>query len=318
MIYKKKQKQLISVILPVFNAAHYLDLSISSILNQTYSNLELLAIYDQSSDNSLEILKKFKKIDYRVKILFNKTNNLSDALNLGIYNSRGDYIARMDADDISEITRLEFQLENMTKNDSDICGSHFIRIDKNGNLIDSKLMPLRKEAVSAQLITNVPFAHGSVMIKKKFLKINHLSYCNIGRSEDYRLWIEFYEKNAKFSNVDKFLYRYRIYADSLSLKSYNQSYKDYKDIRLNFIQNNKLRIENDLKKHIKSHKILSQDEQNKLLYVVFTFCKYTKSDLFFSALRHCSLYSYLYLILRLLQRFYKFIRFFRFENFKFS
>ena len=318
MIYKKKQKQLISVILPVFNAAHYLDLTISSILNQTYSNLELLAIYDQSSDNSLEILKKFKKIDYRVKILFNKTNNLSDALNLGIYNSRGGYIARMDADDISEITRLEFQLENMTKNDSDICGSHFITIDKRGNLIDSKLMPLRKEAFSAQLITNVPFAHGSVMIKKKFLKINRLSYCNIGRSEDYRLWIEFYEKKAKFSNVDKFLYRYRIYEDSLSLKSYNQSYYDYKDIRMNFIQNNKPRIENDLKKHIKNYKILSEDEQSKLLYVVFTFCKYTQSNLFFSALKYCSFYSFLYLILHLLRRFYKFIRLFRFENFKFS
>ena len=90
--------------------------------------------------------KKFQKIDNRVKILFNKTNNLSDALNKGIQNSRGNFIARMDADDISEKNRLEFQLKNMIENDSDICGSHFITIDKKNNLIDSKLMPIRNEA----------------------------------------------------------------------------------------------------------------------------------------------------------------------------
>ena len=318
MIYKKEHKQLISVILPVFNASYYLDLSISSILNQSHSNLELLAIYDKSSDNSLKILKKFQKIDNRVKILFNKTNNLSDALNKGIQNSRGNFIARMDADDISEKNRLEFQLKNMIENDSDICGSHFITIDKKNNLIDSKVMPIRNEAFSARLITNVPFAHGSVMFKKRFLKINHLSYSNAGRSEDYRLWTDFYEKDAKFSNVDMFLYRYRVYENSLSLIASEQTYIDYKNIRRNFIENNKLKIEKELNIFIKNHNRLSKDEQIKLMYTVFTFCIYTRSSLFFRALRYSSFYSILYLILHFLRRFQKFIRLLRFENIKFS
>jgi glycosyltransferase involved in cell wall biosynthesis len=239
---------------------------------------------------------------------------LSDALNLGIQNSRGDFIARMDADDISEKNRLEFQLKNMIENDSDICGSHFITIDKKNNLIDAKIMPLTKEAFSARLITNVPFSHGSVMLRKKFLKINDLSYSRIGRSEDYRLWIDFYNKSAKFSNVDMFLYRYRVYENSLSLTASEQSYIDYKNLRRNFIENNELKIEKDLKKYINNHNSLSKGEKIKFLYTVFIFCKYTRSNLFFSALRYCSLYSILYLILNFSRSFQKFIWQFKFEN----
>jgi len=310
MSFKSIRKPLVSVIFPVFNSSRYLEESVSSILNQSHSNLELLAIYDQSSDNSLEILKKFEKIDHRVKILFNRTNNLSDALNLGIQHSRADFIARMDADDISEKTRLEFQLKNMTNNDSVICGSHFVTIDKKNNLIDSNIMPLRKGAFAVKLITNVPFAHGSVMFNKKFLKKNHLSYSSIGRSEDYQLWVDFYEKGAKFSNVDMFLYRYRVYENSLSLKTSEQTYMDYKKIRQNYIKNNALKIERELREHIKNKNILPKNDQIKLLYTTYIFCKYSGSNLFFSALRHCNFYSILYLILNLSRDFKKNLRIF--------
>jgi len=310
MSFKSSPKPLISVIFPVFDSSRYLEESVSSILNQSHSNLELLTIYDQSSDNSLEILKKFQKIDRRVKILFNKTNNLSDALNLGIQHSRADFIARMDADDISEKTRFEFQLKNMIENDSAICGSHFVTIDKKNNLIDSNIMPLRKGAFVVKLITNVPFAHGSVMFRKKFLKINHLGYSNIGRSEDYQLWVDFYEKGAKFSNVDMFLYRYRIYENSLSLKSSEQTYTDYKRIRQNYIKNNAFKIQRELKEHIKNKNTLPKDDQIKLLYTTYIFCKYSGSNLFFSALRYCSFYSILYLILNLSRDFKKNFRIF--------
>ncbi len=102
---------LISVIMPVKNAAHYLEECMDSLLNQTYSNWELIAINDHSEDNSIQILQHYVKKDARIKYLENKGSGIIEALRLALHHSKGDFISRMDADDIMPANKLALLYE---------------------------------------------------------------------------------------------------------------------------------------------------------------------------------------------------------------
>ena len=118
-------KPLISVLMPVYESEKFLEISIKSILNQTFKNFELLIVYDKSSDKSLSIIKKYQNLDKRIVLIKGNGKKLIGALNLGYLKSKGKFIARMDADDISLSKRFEKQLNYMKKNELDICASHF-------------------------------------------------------------------------------------------------------------------------------------------------------------------------------------------------
>ena len=122
-----------TVLMPVYNAEKYVAEAIDSILNQTFNDFEFLIINDGSTDNSLDIIKSYD--DPRITIINNETNlGLSHTLNKGIELARGEYIIRMDADDISLSIRLEKQIEFMDSNQHiGICGSWIQTFDKSGN-----------------------------------------------------------------------------------------------------------------------------------------------------------------------------------------
>src|SRR4051794_19904090 len=106
------EKPLISVILPAFNAEPYLEESINSILNQTYTNFELIVINDGSTDGSLATMERLAACDKRIKVVNNEKNlGLIATLNKGLSLSLGDFIARQDGDDISHLQRFKRQLE---------------------------------------------------------------------------------------------------------------------------------------------------------------------------------------------------------------
>ena len=122
---------LVSVIMPVYNAEKYLKESIESILQQTYSNIELIIIDDGSKDNSIEIIKNYK--DERVRSFYFANSGCSKQRNYGLYKASGDIIALMDADDISEKTRLENQIDFLKSNqDIKILGTNCLVVDENG------------------------------------------------------------------------------------------------------------------------------------------------------------------------------------------
>lgn len=103
---------LVSVLMPVYNSEKYIRDAIDSILNQTYRKFELLIIYDSSSDKTEEIVNNYKIKDDRIKVIKNELpGGIIGALNTGFKYSKGDYIARMDSDDISKPDRFECQLE---------------------------------------------------------------------------------------------------------------------------------------------------------------------------------------------------------------
>ncbi len=114
---------LVPVVMPVYNAAAYLEEAISSILAQTYRHLELIVVDDGSTDESPDVLRAFASRDARVRPLFLPHGGLSRAINSGIAVAKGELIARMDADDVSAPERFEVQVEWMRQAGVDICGT---------------------------------------------------------------------------------------------------------------------------------------------------------------------------------------------------
>lgn len=117
----------LSVVLPVFNAGLYLEQAIESVLQQTFTDFELLLVYDDSLDNSLEIIQKYLEIDSRVRLVTNTGGKgLAAALNFGISQARANLIARFDADDICYPNRFEKQLSFLRGNpEVKLVGSYF-------------------------------------------------------------------------------------------------------------------------------------------------------------------------------------------------
>jgi len=263
MVIGIENMNLISVILPVYNAEFYLKEAVESILNQTYTNFELIILNDGSSDNSLQIIEELMKYDSRIVLVNRENKGLVYTLNEGIKLAKGKYIARMDADDISLPNRFEKQIRLMENKNLDICGSHFLLIDKQNNIQGLNLTPINHNMCVLSLASKVPFAHPSVMIRKEFLLKNNLLY---GQSEykiaeDFDLWMRMYEKDAKFGNVNDILFRYRILDNSLSKVNSIGLAKDTKKMLNDFLKNNK----NNLIKILENLPKQSNDEEKALI-----------------------------------------------------
>jgi len=204
---------LISVVMPVYNSEPFLAEAIESILNQTLRDFELLIVYDDL-ETTRSHHRPLSETGPRIRVIQGRKKALIGALNQGIEIARGKYVARMDADDISEPERFEKQTELMASTGADICGCHWFVINELGKLIDAKLMPLSQESFAVFLAYTVPFVHGSVLMRSEFVRKNSLRYGGVELNEDYDLWIRFFEKGAKFANANDFLFKYRERADS--------------------------------------------------------------------------------------------------------
>lgn len=106
----------VSIVMPVKNTSQYLEECLLSILNQTYTNWELLAVNDNSTDNSFDILSDFSQKDKRIKVFNSDGNGIIDALKLAYSKSSGDYITRMDSDDVMQSKKLELMIGDLQKN----------------------------------------------------------------------------------------------------------------------------------------------------------------------------------------------------------
>src|SRR6185295_1371134 len=133
--------------------------------------------------------------DTRIRLIDNEGNRgLTATLNRGIALSRGRFIARMDADDISHPTRFEKQVALMDSAGADICGCHFLFINESGKKIDSRIVPLAKDAYTIYLTVSSPYAHSSVMMRSAFFRTHGLEYGGTRYAEDYDLWTRAWEK----------------------------------------------------------------------------------------------------------------------------
>lgn len=255
----------ISVLMPVYNTnKKYLKQSIESILKQTYKDFEFIIIDDGSDIKTKKFLKSFK--DDRIVLIENEKNlGLIKTLNKGIKLAKGEFIARMDADDISTPDRFEKQLLYMTKNpEIGVLGSAFQIFQKREEKI---VMPTTDEDAKKMLQTGVsPFAHPSVMIRKDLLEDVQYSE-TFKHCEDLALWAKLYDK-TQFANLPDVLLKYRWHGNNVSKKhTFEQSLNTQTIIYLNMEKffNQACGEEFAIIRKLKDGKRISTKEYRKLL-----------------------------------------------------
>ncbi len=204
----------VSVLMAVYNSAKYLKPSIESILNQTFIDFEFIIIDDCSSDNSLSLLESYQ--DKRIKIIKNvKNQGLTKNLNKGLKIARGDYVARMDDDDISSLDRLEKQYNFMERNkEVFLCGSLGYVIDENGKRIGEKNLEIKN--IKKRLLFNNQFIHSSLFFKRGVFYDESFE-----RAQDYEFVLRIASK-YKVANLEERLVEWRKRKTSLSFSSKKQ------------------------------------------------------------------------------------------------
>lgn len=203
--------------MPVFNGEEYLVATIDSVLIQTFVNFELIIIDDGSTDQSLEILREYEKRDARIRLISRENRNLATTLNDIIDLAHGQWLARMDQDDIALPHRLERQLQWLSESGADVCGSWAQLFGTS----DKRILkhPQSDEAIKSELLFGCPFAHPTVMMKTKMVK--ELRYDKKWEScEDYDLWERAARAGWRMTNVPEVLLKYRMHDSQVSTTSF--------------------------------------------------------------------------------------------------
>lgn len=209
----------ISVIMSTYNERlDELRESVYSILNQDCKNFEFLIVIDNPKNNEIiEWLKNIRDNDNRIKLIINSENiGLANSLNKAINISHGEYIVRMDADDISKRNRLTMQYDFMEKNkDIGILGTNRVDIDENGNIIKEYQTVLNGTKLLNAIEYGSVLCHPTVMIRKTvFNKIG--LYRNFESAQDYDLWLRAVNLDIPIYNLSTILLKYRIRSNSIS------------------------------------------------------------------------------------------------------
>ncbi len=205
--------------MPVYNGELFLKEAIDSILNQTYSDFELIILNDGSTDRTEQIILSYS--DPRIRYVKNSVNlQIVETLNRGIDLAKGKYIARMDADDISLTHRFEKQVNFLEQHkDISVCGSK-IRRFYDGKLWKSKSYPEYSNRIRATLLIECAVAHPTVMVRREFFESN-IYDSEFNKAEDYALWA-LGEQSSKFHNLPEILLHYRLHeGQTLSLPQKN-------------------------------------------------------------------------------------------------
>jgi GT2 family glycosyltransferase len=205
------KKPLVSVITAAYNCAqHWPDL-IQSLRAQTYENWEHIVVDDASTDSTYEDLMRFQAVEKRLKVVRNfKNAGAGGARNKAIANSNGDFVAIMDADDVSYPNRLELQVKYLENNpDVDVLGSAIAAIDQKGSFLEFRYRPERHEVLVDKIFYENPFYNSTVMFRPSFFKVAGGYNPKLRRCEDYDLWLRTYRK-FRFHNLQKPLIQYRV------------------------------------------------------------------------------------------------------------
>ncbi len=199
---------LVSVLLPVYNGAKYLNEAIESILNQSYQNLEFVIINDGSTDKTEEIIKTYT--DKRIRYFKQSNMGLAGTLNKGIGLAQGKYIARQDADDIALPGRIEKQVKFLENNpEYAMVGTHAAIWVEEKPAKKKHLHPSLNESLKFHLLFHNPFVHSSITMKKEiFNELSGYVADNASQPEDYELWCRISRK-YKIHNIPEVLQIYR-------------------------------------------------------------------------------------------------------------
>ena len=211
---------LVSVIIPYYKKKKYIINSIKSVLNQTYENLEIIIIYDDENQNDLDFIQEIKKKDKRIFIIKNlKTMGAGDSRNIGINNSKGQYIAFLDADDTWQNDKLNKQINYMKSNDYKITHTSYYIVDESQRIIGKRIA--RNFFRLNDLLKSCDIGTSTVILKKDLINDN-VKFASLKTKEDYVLWLKLLEKNAKIYGLDEILTFWTKSRSSLSSSTFQK------------------------------------------------------------------------------------------------
>lgn len=205
----------VSVLLPCYNAERFLSAGLESLLAQTYSNFEVIAIDDGSEDATRDLLEEAARQDRRVRVARQPHQGIAAALRAGTELARGSLVARMDADDLSHRDRLMLQVRYLRKHpDTDVVGSR-IRMIPRENLTEGLLRyehwvngVMSHEEILRDLFVESPIPHPSVVMRRDALD-QVSGYRDVGWPEDYDLWMRMAQRGCHFAKVPEVLLEWR-------------------------------------------------------------------------------------------------------------
>ena len=220
-------KNLVSVIMPYYNKKNYFIESINSTLNQTYTNLEIIIVYDDQNRSDLQYINNCIKNDLRVNIILNEKNKgAAYSRNKAISIARGEYIAFLDCDDYWETNKIEVQLNFMLTYGYDFSHTTYQVLNYNGKIIGT--VKAQKTLKYKELLKSCDIGLSSVILKRKLL--NDIKFPELKTKEDFVLWLNLAKKSINLCGLDKSLMFWRQTPNSLSgsiLQKLKDAFKVY-------------------------------------------------------------------------------------------
>lgn len=219
---------LVSVVMSVYNDGPFIKEAVSSILQQSFGDFEFIIIDDGSIDDSVKTVRKFD--DSRIRLIRQENRGLAAALNRGIGEARGRYIARQDGDDVSEVNRLEMQVQHLERDTRIVLlGCNITFIEESGRILGTSDFPLDDDSLQHRLLYNdwerIPFYHGAVMFRKAEAYKAGLYRPQFTQAQDLDFFLRLAE-NGRLANIPAAGYRWRLRRTSINNTKW-ENQRDY-------------------------------------------------------------------------------------------
>jgi hypothetical protein len=212
-------KQLVSIIVPCYNQAQYLDEALQSVLGQTYTNWECIIVNDGSLDNTEQVAKNWVAKDVRYSYLYKGNGGLSSARNLGLEKVKGSYIQFLDSDDILDSRKLELSLSEFDSGKDLVISNFRMFVDKMANstipfcTLKLELFNFRSVLLKWETVFSIPihcgFFHIDLFRDFRFPE-------ELKAKEDWIMWLYLFQKEVKVSFIDQPLVYYRTHQKNMT------------------------------------------------------------------------------------------------------
>jgi len=228
---KKKDRPAISVVMSMYNAEKYVAECIESVLSQTFDDFEFIIVDDGSEDSSVRIVESFH--DSRIKLIKNK-HDFIDSLNQGMSAAKGEFIARMDADDMIFPEKLEMQYDYMISHPQiDVCVAW---AECFGLYVKILKSPAEHNSIVSGLLFGNFIINPSALIRSKSIQKNAIVYKNYFYAEDYKFWTDCAEAGLKFASIPKVLVKCRKSTGQVTSKHFDEMMQTSDRIILEYAQ----------------------------------------------------------------------------------
>ena len=210
---KNITEELVSIIMPAYNCEDFIGISIDSIINQTYSNWEVIIVDDFSTDNTVQIVQDKMTNEPRIRFYrFSRNSGAATARNTAIDVAKGKYIAFLDSDDVWVPTKLEKQIDFMEKNDHSFTCTSYNKIDEHGNELNRTIVTQKKRDYNGVLKT----CPGNSTVIYNAKKLGKFKIPDIKKRNDYLMWLQVIKKAKYLYGIDETLGSHRIRSNSIS------------------------------------------------------------------------------------------------------